>query len=273
MPSAVVIQLKALRDVRIEGSTGAAVHGFWFERWKHADAAAGDRLHADGNGARREYTLSPLMHLRPGLGRTFHLQAADETWFRVSALTDWLSAALETAWLDGLQGCVIDLIGTQQSFEVTGIARTPNEHEWAGRMDYAALAEKHLYNLNPPSRWRMEFATPSTFKHSDAYFPMPLPDKLARSWLERWQAFAPVALPDDLPERVGAAALIASYNLRTRGMKEETRVVPGFIGNLRLDIPRLPPSERAAFDLLTAYAFYCGTGHKTTQGMGLTRLI
>lgn len=273
MPSAIVIHLKALRDLPIEGSTGAAVHGFWFERWNALDAAAGDRLHAQANGARREYTLSPLMRLRHGAGRTFKLHAGDETWFRVTALTDWLADALEQTWLTGLENSVIGMIGAPEMFAVTAIARTTAQHEWAGRTDYAALAERHLYNLNPPSRWRIEFATPTTFKSSDTYNPLPVPEKIVRSWLERWQAFAPLALPEDLPARVRGAAMIAGYNLRTRGMKEETRVLPGFEGDLRLDIPRLPPSERAAFDLLAAYAFFCGTGHKTTQGLGTTRLI
>jgi len=273
VPSAVVIHLKALRDLPIEGSTGAAVHGFWFERWNALDAAAGDRLHKEAGAARREYTLSPLMHLRRGAGRTFKLHAGDVTWLRVTALTDWLAAALEQTWLAGLQGSVIGMIGAPEMFEVTAIARRHEEHEWAGRADYAALAERHLYNLNPPARWRLEFATPTTFKSSDTYSPLPMPERIVRSWLERWQAFAPVALPDDLPAQARAAAMIAGYNLRTRGMKEETRVVPGFEGDLRLDIPRLPPSERAAFDLLANYAFFCGTGHKTTQGLGMTRLI
>jgi CRISPR/Cas system endoribonuclease Cas6 (RAMP superfamily) len=45
------------------------------------------------------------------------------------------------------------------------------------------------------------------------------------------------------------------------------------VGSLRLQAHQLPPCDCAALDLLAAYAFYCGSGHKTTQGLGQTRVL
>ena len=272
MPTAIVIQLKGLRDVVFEGSTGAAVHGFWFKRWAELDASIADRLHTNTPGLRREFTLSPLMELpfipRQGL----QVQAGTATWFRITTLTDWLDTALEEIWLPELEGSRIE-ISSPDLFEVTGIARTPTEHPWAGRTTYAELAEKHLFNLRPRSRWRLELATPTTFKNSKQYFPIPLPDNLARSWLSRWQAFAPLALPGNVLDKVRSSVSISSYKLHTRMMKEETRSLSGCMGSLRLQAHKLPPSDCAALDLLTEYAFYCGSGHKTAQGLGQTRVL
>ena len=177
MPTAVVIQLKALRDTVFEGSTGAAVHGFWFRRWAELDPSIADRLHENRPGLRREYTLSPLMELPFIPRRGLQVTEGAGTWFRVTTLADWLDEALEAAWLPGLEGTRIE-IGSPDLFEVTGIARTPEEHPWAGRTSYAALAEKHLFNLRPRSRWGLELSTPTTFKDSKRYFPVPLPDNL-----------------------------------------------------------------------------------------------
>ena len=126
---------------------------------------------------------------------------------------------------------------------------------------------------SPPERWRLSFATPTSFHGVGGHFPFPLPDVLLRSWLRRWQAFGPVLLPGDLPERGREGVAVSAYTLKTVPVRDRRRVMIGFIGQMTLRALKMTPGERAAVDLLMAYAFWAGSGHHTTQGMGLTRLL
>ena len=45
------------------------------------------------------------------------------------------------------------------------------------------------------------------------------------------------------------------------------------MGTLTIQAFDLPPETRRRLDLLFRYAFFCGSGHHTAQGMGLTRLL
>lgn len=273
MPTAVVIHLKALRDVVLEGFTGAAIHGLWFQRWQQLDPAFADLLHGGQAGERREFTLSPLMGLPRGPKQQLQILNGSQVWFRVTALSERLEEALETTWLPGLVGQTL-AVGSPDLFEVQAISRTPAEHSWAGRQTYAELAEKYLYNMRPATRWRVELGTATTFKNGKMYFPFAPPNSLVQSWLERWQAFAPLSLENDLARIAYRSVSVAGYNLRSMDVREEGRCYPGCFGNMRLQAHHdLPACDRAALDLLAAYAFYCGSGHKTTQGQGMTRVL
>ena len=272
MPAAVVIHVKALRDVIFSGLTGSAIHGLWFQRWKTLDPAFADLLHGGNGSERREFTLSPLLGLERGPQSRLQVLAGNELWFRVTALSERLETALEQTWLDGLVGQTLE-VRSPDLFEVTAISRTQQEHTWAGKQGYAELTETYLYNMRPSLRWKLEFITPTTFKNSNLYLPFPMPASLVTSWLSRWQAFAPVSLENNLAEKARNAVAVAGYSLRTLDVREEDRHYAGCLGNMRLEAHSLPPSDRAALDLLAAYAFYCGTGHKTAQGQGVTRVL
>ena len=55
-------------------------------------------------------------------------------------------------------------------------------------------------------------------------------------------------------------------------MRQGKRVLIGGQGSYALHAIKMPASERAQVDLLASYAFFCGSGYKTTQGMGMTKL-
>ena len=48
--------------------------------------------------------------------------------------------------------------------------------------------------------------------------------------------------------------------------------VPGCLGTVTFCAHDLPPEVCQALDALMDYAFFCGSGYKTTQGWGQTRL-
>lgn len=268
MLCAIVIQLEALTSGSISAASGRDVHGLWFRHWQTVDNRVADQMHTEQPA--RPFTLSPLMGLAaPEQG---HIQIASgaRAWFRATTLTADLSARLEAAWWPQLPETVT--LGSAR-WRVAGVVVDAAAHPWAGIVDPQILTERHLLAADPPRQWRLHFATPTAFHGAAGHIPFPLPGALVGSWLRRWEAFGPVQLPAALTDLAQQKIMVSSYRLQTVPVRDGKRMTIGCVGDFTMSAPALKPGERAAIDLLAAYAFWAGSGHRTTQGMGLTRSI
>ncbi len=268
MPAAIVLELTALQEGAYHFDTGKGVHGWWFQRWlEHAPAVASEMHQSNRSAA---FTLSPLMglpHATDGFVKIFTDQSA---WLRITTLDETLDGLVLQAdgWLEKLPGMVVI---ENIPWRIQGIHSTHAGHPWAGRASYADL--RSLLDMNnPPSRWWLEFGTPMTFNGKKTQFPFPLPEMLVRSWMDRWNAFAPFTLPDEVLQAAREGLGVTGYRLRTQTLIEGKRRVIGCQGDLSLRAIEQPPGLLLALNLLFEFAFFCGSGYHTTQGMGLTRL-
>ncbi len=262
-----VILLEALEGGIIRRATGRDVHGLWFDQWGRVAPAVADRLH-DGS-APRPFTLSPLMGLPAPRAGARPVEPGRRAWFRVTTLDASLSARLEAEWLPRLPA-IVSLGGLR--WRVTGTATTADAHPWAGRGDTQQLAERYLLDRSPPMRWRVTLATPTAFHGAEGHIPFPLPNLLIGSWLRRWQLFGQVRMPEETAIWARRRLAVSAYTLKTVPVREGRRTTIGCVGRMTLRALRMKPGERAVFSLLSAYAFWCGSGHRTTQGMGMTRV-
>jgi CRISPR-associated endoribonuclease Cas6 len=274
MPLAVVLKLRALSAGHLTEGSGPAVHGFWLRRWAQVAPAVFEQLHADGTPP---FSLSPLMGLPQAAGAP--IKAGQAVWVRLCLLRDDLWEPLEIAWLKDL--AQVSIAGQEWALEAA--SRTPAEHAWADRVEYRKLIAAHLERQHPPDRWRLEFAAPyATKSGNDRYLPVPLPDSLLRSWLTRWSAIAkaPGAEPwqaavqadKGFLARVRESLVIGAFDLHTERPLIGERGMVGCVGRLELRSLDLSTEDLRLIDLLAHFAFYAGSGYKTTQGMGLTRL-
>jgi hypothetical protein len=165
--TAIVVHLKAITEGRIPNNTGRGVHGFWFRHWGLVNPQIADVLHQPENIP--PYTLSPLMELpKPDHRQVIEIPEGTKTWFRVSVLTDELSAALLDEWAPALDDAEVEIpeISSPPStnngegirWQVIGISRTPQEHPWAASMRYSELTRRHLFAERPPFRWKLQQA-------------------------------------------------------------------------------------------------------------------
>lgn len=124
----------------------------------------------------------------------------------------------------------------------------------------------------PPRRFQLEFLTPTAFGQNRTHLPLPVPTLMFRSWLERWNHFAPVYLgSDELAAYLGNAIALSRHDLRTRSFQVHSGRVTGFTGNITLQIlSRTDPLLANVANLLVNYAQFAGTGIKTRLGMGQT---
>jgi CRISPR-associated endoribonuclease Cas6 len=209
------------------------------------------------------------------------VQAGQTGWLRFTGLTGEVSGHLlglaveppETVELDG------------RSFTVTGATTDPAAHPWAGEISYQDLAAPFLLGGQrriAPSI-PLEFVSPTTFRSQGRYVPLPLPELVFGSLLDRWQRFAPIALSPEVRRFAAEAVALSRYQLRTRGLPykqgiklgegQKTRgtVQIGFTGQVVFVALNRDRYWLNVLHLLAAFAFYSGVGYQTGTGLGQVR--
>lgn len=124
----------------------------------------------------------------------------------------------------------------------------------------------------PVKRFELQFRTPTAFTQNRVNLPLPLPSLMFRSWLERWNNFAPVYLgSDELIVYLNGAIALSQHKIHTTTFAIQKGYVSGFIGNVRLKVlHHTDPLLANVANLLVQYSQFAGTGVKTRLGMGQT---
>ena len=120
----------------------------------------------------------------------------------------------------------------------------------------------------------LSFISPTSFRKAGHHFPLPVPVNLFHSYLRRWNHFAPNKYDaDDFLNWIEQNVFIVRHQIETSKVKGGKRgLVTGFIGAVELNLARSDHSEYIRlYKTLGLYSVYCGTGHKTTFGLGQTR--
>ena len=127
--------------------------------------------------------------------------------------------------------------------------------------------------LEPPvdHRHTLNFLTPTAFSQKRKYLPLPLPNLMFHSWLERWNHFAPVFLgSDELIAYLDNMTAISQLRIQSRIVTIHKGQIPGFTGIVNLRLLCTDPLLMNIASLLLQYARFAGTGTKTRLGMGAT---
>lgn len=124
----------------------------------------------------------------------------------------------------------------------------------------------------PLRQFDLRFITPTAFSQGGTNLPLPVPALIFRSWLERWNNFAPVYLgSDELIAYLSNAILLKNHKIQTRVLQLHKGYINGFVGDVTLQIfNRADPLLANVANLLVQYARFAGTGMKTRLGMGQT---
>jgi len=269
MPASVVIELRAQNKSSLLNSNGLILHAAWFKGWAALDENTADSLHQE-NQQVKPFTISPLIGLHADSNGVIHFNAGQAAWFRVTTLSDELTIHLHE-WLNSLNDhSIVQMV--ESRWNVEKISTHSDEHLWAGQISYEALLQVVQSQLSK-RRWTLEFATPMTINGNDFVYPFPSPESLVRSWLNRWQAFAPWILPDELPEQAREHLAILNYHLSTETVRMRGKKWPGCVGKITFQDMGLSPEMRQTLEVLMQFSFFCGSGYKTTQGLGQTRLL
>jgi CRISPR-associated endoribonuclease Cas6 len=269
MLTSLVVTLRPLAAGSRPANLGRAAHALLL-RWVEAvDPALARALH-EGEPP-RPFTCSNLAGGRRRAG-SLELDPGRDYWLRVTALTAGLSAALRRALLERPPGTA-DLDGAL--FRVLAATADPAAHPWAGAVTYQELAAARLLGgPPPPARLGLRFASPTAFRSAGMTVPLPLPDLVFGSLLDRWQAFAPVAVNPEVRRFAAEQVAVARYQLRTRALPFKPGAMQvGFAGDCHYVALSHDRYWLSVLHLLADYAFYAGVGYQTAVGMGQARSL
>lgn len=264
-----VLQITPLQPATLPADQGRALAALFLDWLRQADSALSADLHKDSET--RPFTISNLRGVRPSPQGQIVLDPEYPLWWRVTALTAPLSQAVKEQILPALPA---EITIADQPFRLQAATFDPQQHPWAGAASYETLAAGNLLAAHPPSdRLTVEFASPTTFHRAGKHLPFPLPSLLVNQWLGKWNAFAPITFPQELVEYADAMLAVSRYELRSQAVRFGPSTLIGCVGRCTYRILERDPYRLRLLHTLAAYAFYCGTGAKTSFGLGQTRVI
>lgn len=270
-----VIHLKALERGSIPQYMGAATRSEFLTWMGITDAEephAPDEPHDDsdmhGGNQLRPYTVSDLHGVSNAQKGFNRIEAGQSAWFRVTTLNEEQSQKLQNSVLPNIVGKVFTL--DRVKFQVTGVAEA-GKHPGARATSYQALVDRYLKSTSPvPDTLNIEFKSLTTFHTGNFHLPLPVPRMVLSSWLLRWNHFSSASLPHDRQDIKEAEFVLSRHAIQTDTVEYRGRAWIGFKGDCTFRILAKDEYWARLCNLLAEYSFYCGTGHKTTYGLGQT---
>jgi CRISPR-associated endoribonuclease Cas6 len=261
-----ILTLRPTQPAPLPPRLGRAAHAILLARIDASNPTLAQELH-DSDGP-KPFTCSNLMGPREG-----DLLSPEQTYtLRYTALTASVAEELQRLFTPG---DLLTFEGLDLSVEAT--AHDPEEHPWAGSDDYQALAARHLLPSQPvfQTTWPFLLASPTAFQSQGLTQALPLPALFFGSLVQRWNAFAPLALPADEVRRYAEEMVVVSrFSLRSAPGWERGRGMRiGAIGKVTYRALNRDRYWLAVLSALAEYARYAGVGAMTTAGMGQVRKL
>lgn len=263
-----VLTLRPLESNQASGKLprwwGYAAYALLLDQVRRFDAALAKSLHDEN--ALKPFTVSTLV----GQFSEGQLDLRQPCTLRFTALIPELAhILLESFQLHG------EIQLNEQTFLIEQIAKTPEEHPWAGSATWEELAGKSLMmGSTPPKRITFLFASPTTFRSNGRFLPMPLPKLVFDNLTQRWNSYAPLAFPEEVNRYAAECLQISSYRLNSSSVSlQENAVRIGGMGKVTYTAAPYDRYWMSIIHTLGRFALYAGVGAATTMGLGQVRIL
>ncbi|WP_299029395.1 CRISPR system precrRNA processing endoribonuclease RAMP protein Cas6 [uncultured Thermanaerothrix sp.] len=246
---------------------GRAAHALFLRVIGTTDPDLAQRLH-DEEGV-RPFTASNLLGTFPH-GR---LDPEQRYTLRYTALTAEVAALLIQAARTGMLAPGATLILDDLPFQVLAVAMDGTAHPWAATTSFTELSAQHLLpHHRPPRRLTLHFASPTGFHSNGRTQPLPLPELVFGNLLERWNRFAPVALPEAARQYAAECLVVSRFNLRSQAVPlKEGGLRIGTVGEVAYTTRNYDRYWMGVMSALAALAQFSGVGVAVSAGMGQCR--
>ncbi len=254
----ITLQLRPTHHDTIPAQTGRAAHAMFLDALRRINPALSAAVH-DGSGP-KPITTSGLMPTPRG--ELLHLDPSRSLMLRYTTLhTDVTQVAVFGLMLDWMDNGVT--LHDQPFITTSGDI----QHTSYEALTQQALTPTHERTLT------IRFSSPTTFKKTgDLQVPLPLPEYVFGSLMDRWQAFSDSMIPAEaLRAFVSKQVVIQRHNIRTQPMRFSRAGrgnMVGFVGEVRFQALRSEAPYLGWLHALAQFATYSGIGAKTTMGMG-----
>jgi len=227
-----------------------------------SDPALAEKLHAGEQV--KPFTVSILNGKMPRNGAQFTISPDVIFSLRLT----FMDSDIFSHFLDGA------MRWGDKPIEIAGVPFRVEEVVTAPREDIPVSFESFQGILDAAYNSRqidLEFITPTVFrsggKRNNIF---PEPTLVIGSYLNKWQALSPVRLDSDLNSYFDKINIIR-YRLESKIWDFGSYQEVGFTGVCRFEIDKNIPDDKVVLiNALANFAQFCGTGAKTTMGMGQT---
>jgi CRISPR-associated endoribonuclease Cas6 len=194
---------------------------------------------------------------------------------RFTALTAPLSQLLIAASQPGgalCSGAAVEL--DYLPFRIEAVHLAPAAHPWAATAAYADFSADHLLGSAPPRRLTLHFASPTTFHVDGRHLPLPLPEQVFTSLLERWNAFSPLALPAETRRFAAECLHLTRYRLNSVPVPvKQGGLRIGAVGEATYTASHYDRFWLTSLYTLAEFALFSGLGSGATYGLGQARRL
>ena len=277
MPISAVIHLSPPEDATLRPTMGHHAHAVFFTLLRIGNPKKAEEVHAESG--QKPFTVSPLIAKGTRHGDQLQIKAGTPCKLRFTFLSDALFAHFAQAFFTGQLPSI--RLG-QATFQINRLITTASETEgWGDTTTYEELIDA----AGQETRMQIRFYSPTAFRaltprgqdrRDEASIDLV---RCYQSWVNKWNAFAPMQIDKkgllDFVERHAGLTAVDSKN---RVLDFGRNRIRGFVGNCAYQFytePQLTDTRDIEMlrwvNLLADYAFYSGTGYKTTMGMGQTR--
>jgi CRISPR-associated endoribonuclease Cas6 len=211
--------------------------------------------------AEKPFTISTVSGEIQSQGRSLHLSASDRYQWIITLLSppviQWAQQWLQVPPTEmNLRSGALKIVDWQ-------FAHPPTT--------YTQL----LQSPNPDPTITLSFITPTSFRRKGNHLPLPIPFNLFHSYLRRWNDFSGHEVDQDgFLNWVDEGVVILRHRLESAKVTAgKSGSVTGFTGAIQLGLSskaKQHPDFVQLWQALGRFAPYCGTGHKTTFGLGQT---
>ena len=284
MLASLTVYLFPVEKAILPPTMGHYIHAAFLDIARQTDGEIAERLHL--NQPYKPFTVSPLQGKfnKQEKGK-LSIRAGTECWMRFTIMDDYLLSAVVRFFTEGKSTTI--RLGDSM-FQITRV--TTSEDGTHGHWSACTTFEEILDNAAPFSKLNVRFYSPTAFKVHDVttnsaqnhVFPDPL--HCFQNWLKKWNALATIHIDEDaLLSFIQRHIQFSRYSIKTRIMNFGGYKQLGFVGDCEYRFTGNGSMARAnsanenmrdflkQAEALANFAFYCGTGYKTTMGMGQTR--
>ena len=277
MPISTVIYLIPPEDVTLRPTMGHHAHAAFLSLLRMSNPEKAAEVHAASR--QKPFTVSPLIGKGERRGKFLRIRAGTECWLRYTFLDDELFTHFGNAFLT--QSLPSIRLG-EATFQLSRMmASAGSDTDWSGAHTYEELIE----SAQPDTRIRVEFRSPTAFREltpqgrktrNQANVDLA---RCYQSWINKWNAFAPMQIDKGrLLDFVLRSAVLNTVKSESKMLDFGKHKEIGFVGSCEYQFFANRESEGKEevgmlrlVNHLANFAFYCGTGYKTTMGMGQTR--
>lgn len=259
MPVTAIINMRAVNGGRMPRSFHCLMHPILLDRIWKAHQGLGNALH--NTGMMSPFSLSPVM----GKKERGTVVENESYWVRVSLLHEDLEEVFIETLGRGLWDRPLHL--GELVFQVEDVLWGERRgHPWTGRDSYQQL----MAAARSPTKLALGLASPVSFKRGDLHYPLPEPSLIFGNLVRRWNLFSSLQLLER-PECFDVS--YASFDLSSKPFHlRKGGTILGAKGKLTFIFDG-DEETRRYYHTLLRFAFYAGIGVKTTQGMGLCRIL